>query len=236
MKILTPLFILFFITQLTGQALKPDPFPFEEGRSSYLSVHLTPLTYLAEWSRLRVGASMRKGRYGYTLDVEYGNSASHGWVFESPYREYQFFGIRPEMRKYFRNTKLKNGFAHGAYISLEAPLNYATRTVRRQFKRGSNYFNIDSARERRVRSSLVIKLGTEVFHFRRILLDAFWGLGAGFQSVTYFNEIGLRPADTIREFSDAFGGIRFYDRPLEERNRIVLELALGFRVGYRIGK
>lgn len=236
MKELALLFLLVVMAPLAGQQSDSDFSVSQDGVSSYVNVHLVPLTYLAEWSRLRAGVTLRKGHYGYTVDLEYGNSATHGWVFERQYREYQFFGLRLEKKKYFGQHAQKHGFAYGAYLSAEAPLNFSVRTVTRQISRKEGYFNIDRARERRIRTSLIIKTGHEMFLSSRLILDLFFGVGAGFQSVVYFNEIGLRPADTIREYSDAFGGIKFYDRPLEERNRIVLEMALGIRLGYRIGR
>jgi len=191
-------------------------------KASGLSIHLMPFSLLNNPSRLRLGAQYKHKRFGYLLDLEYGADKLRVLFDGNSDPEYVFWGFRPELRYQLKWSSDK------VYLGLELPL-----TLKQESHSGNlldreqNFLYVETATERRIRASAILKIGWQVIAFRRVFIDAYLGGGAAYRHYRFTN---LENPGPPQEQTMEWGCCELK----KHGGQVKAELALGLRLGYWI--
>lgn len=205
----------------TQQSIQDDRFAVSSKMEHGFGLHLMPFSFINVLPRLRLGAQFKSKRFSYLLDLEYGFDNSTRLPNDLGTRDYQFFGLRPEVRydvgRYNRNL----------YVGLELPFSIVERNIDGEITSAEGErLLVDKALQNRFRIGAIGKVGFQRLIGRHLYLDAYTGLGIFFREVEYSNRVGERPSgDEIFRDWGFFG-------PVQEGPRWLPELALGARVGW----
>lgn len=185
------------------------------------SLHVMPMSFVNVLSRFRFGGQLKRGRWSYLLDLEIGNDFTQEWAASQNDRNFHFYGLRPEIR--YDLDEYQTGF----YVGLELPVTVMNRTISGSFNSArSTRRRVEEARQDRIRTSAIAKIGIQFLAGNHVLFDFYIGGGAGYRDVRYTERVG-EVADPPEEFEI----LLFADLP-REGGEWVPELAAGFRVGW----
>ncbi len=192
------------------------------------SIHIMPLSLFNGLPRLRVGAQYKPNRLSYLLDVEYGNGFGLPLFDMLGFRDYRFWGIRPEIRYDL------SAFRPGWYVGLEAATTFMKREVDGRKVLGDTVF--DTGLQVRNRGSVVGKIGFQFLTGKNFFVDFYGGLGVALEHYEYQDIVGwaaifvVEPIQLthIQEIRQDLGLLALVDYG----RRWKPEVALGLRVGW----
>jgi hypothetical protein len=183
-----------------------------------------PLGILNNYPRLRTGLQMKQGAFAYLLDLEYGNNALVAPA-QSPYI---YCGFRPEVQYHFEY------YSRGSvYTGLEIAFSYAEKCLGRGTYRSTDgvRYQFDDAVQKRVKTTAIVKIGGIQEIGKRFYADFYFGFGLGTRNINYLNQLNpiisqIEPTEEWFSSSDL----------IREGNERIGAIALGCRIGYKLGK
>ena len=207
-----------------------------------LSVHIVPLTLADRNPRLRLGAEYMSGNHmGYSLEVGYGNQYLNAerlgdvvWG-----QEYSFFEIRPEIKWYRQKDKpfpwyLSRPTQLPRYLAVEFFYQQMhDQLTNNDFspKAGPTDIAYDEASFKKVKIGATAKVGFKVIICKKVVLDFYEGLGLAYRKISYTNVVNPIPLElqgtTEQWWPESYKNEGAY---------LLLQLSLGMRVGYIIGR
>ena len=221
----------FFLAPLVrgqAQAVRTaDPPPDHLGPASDFTFTVAPLSLVGSHRRLRAGVIWHRYRWNYLLDLEYAPGL-RGWGDISGESRHHFlYGVRPEVRYAFHDRGYLQHF-----VGVEVPINYLEVLVDngRFYNATGQYVAFDQGVRHRERISLLAKYTLAAAVTRRLHLEAYTGFGVARRRNYY------RGLVNVREENDfLLGDVETGWGPTPGVGTDwVLDLALGFRIGYRL--
>ena len=223
--LISALLLLLATTFLEAQQ---DAIPVAQN-GPVLGLHIMPLSMTNYKARYRAGAMVQFRRMALVLDLEYGDRYTLNWLRSSGNDTNLFYGVRPEIRLRFPTTYNPERPNDGVYTALEFPVTYTERTLLERSYNDDDgqrrYF--DRANKARTRATVVLKAGYVFFIGERLYLDVYGGMGGGIRIISYNNVVGDRPGPSAGD-----GWFPAFDTVDEVGTTRVMDLSLGFRVGY----
>ena len=198
---------------------------------SGLVLTAAPLSLLGRYRRLRVGLLWQRSAVNYLLDLEYGPGLPHGIGSIGNDAPVHFYGLRPEFRVQLGRKRHREGSPR-QFVGLEIPVSYLHTRVDggKFFDANGDFFAFDAALRHRERISMLAKYTASAAVNRRLHLEGYLGFGRARRKNYYSELVNLRPEDTIFAAEGEWG---MGGSPSEGADW-VLDLAFGFRVGYRL--
>lgn len=213
---------------LKGQStLSVDPSVDRSG----LVLTAAPLALLGRYRRVRLGLLWQRPAVNYLLDLEYGPGFPHGIGSIGNDNPVQFYGLRPEFRVQF-GSKGRRHWNPRHFAGVEIPVSYLNTRVDggKFFDERGEFFAFDRALRHRKRLSILVKYTATAAVGEHWHLEGYFGIGPALRRNYYTEFVNLRPEDPIFSEDGEWG---LGGSPSEGTDGI-LDLALGFRVGYRL--
>ncbi|WP_116107940.1 hypothetical protein [Lewinella sp. IMCC34191] len=234
-KLPLPLLVLCLLATVSayGQSAELAASPAEEQSTSPASgftVTVAPLSLLGRFRRVRAGVIWSRPRWNYLLDLEYAPGFSGVGRLTTQARHHFFYGIRPEIR-YAIARKANERERYRQFVGLEVPVNYAEAVVDNgQFHNSEGeYISFDRGIRHRERVSVLAKYTLAVWIDRHFYVDGYAGMGVARRKNYYTELVNARPEDSLLEdFEWNWGASP------AEGTVWLLDVALGFRLGYRL--
>ncbi|TXF89657.1 hypothetical protein FUA23_09410 [Neolewinella aurantiaca] len=192
-----------------------------------LSIHVMPASVVNFLPRLRAGIEYKPSRFGFLIDVEHGSDFTQGLIGMPNNTDYNFIGIRPEIR--FDPIPTFTPF----YVGIEVPVTEVRRRKDGDFDAADGRrLRVEDALQDRFRVSVIAKFGIRHIAWERMMLDVYFGFGGAKRNVTYSD--AARTTTAPEEFLHV--DQLFSDDLYDEGTRYVPELAAGVRMGYWFGR
>jgi hypothetical protein len=186
-------------------------------------LHIMPTSFVNLLPRFRAGLIYKPSLFSFLVDVEYGSDFTMGAIGLPNDTDFNFIGIRPEVR--FDPIPTYRPF----YVGLEVAISEFSRRKDGVFSRpDGSQIEVRDALQERFRIGGIFKAGIHHLAWERMVLDMYLGIGGAYREVTYTDAASF---STARE--DALGPDELFGRNLfREGDRFVPELAFGIRLGY----
>ncbi|MEM6769950.1 MAG: hypothetical protein AAF597_05115, partial [Bacteroidota bacterium] len=190
--------------------------------TSRFFIDVMPLSTISVYPKYRMGVGVIRNKLIFSLDVEYGNEDL--FTRYDAGETYRFIGLRPQFRwrEYFDDHSFY-------YVGTEFSIN----TLRQSESDGTfmstagSRLTFDSGDKERQRLSGQIRAGLFLGLGPHFFFDLYTGIGAAVRKYSYVNLTNLRLA--TEEEDQGWG---FSSDNSDEGVRWVLDLGLGFKVGY----
>ena len=195
-----------------------------------IGIHFVPSTLLNFNNRLRMGFQLNATRWSGGADFSYGTSwMPNAWLEDEEefgLEDYNFYGLRPEFRYHFATSTVKQNHDQ-FYVGLEGAFTYFERTLRNnRFELNNQFFRYDAATLKRVRHSVIFKLGLNLILDSSIYIDLYGGFGVAYRQFAYSDFVNLQQINEFNIVDELFpGAYRTWE------TRWVPDFAAGFRFG-----
>lgn len=220
-----PLFITLFIL---SQNVKAQDL---QGGVGKLDLHIMPQVLFDANPRFRLGMEYHGfNKWGYSLEFGFGNTAlNKARLRESVWGEdYTFFEIRPELKRYLtESSNFETYLAAEFFYS-----NMTDKLLSQDYYQKGNLQTIffDEARFRRQKFGLLIKGGTKLIFFDRLILEYTSGIGIAYRDILYSDIVN---ATVIEDYKIQ----EWWSPPYKnEGEKFLAQLMVGIKFGYIISK
>ena len=193
------------------------------------ALHVMPFSYTNFLPRFRGGVQYRWSDWSVNVDVESGGTLTNSVAFleDDNYRNYNFWGIRPEVRWHMLDE------FRPFYAAVEVAHTEMRRRIDGRYNSadGRRIMVQDAVQERR-RTGLTLKAGAQYVANHWFFIDGYTGMGAAVRNVSYSD------ASSSAEVVDPFledDEFEVFGR-WKEGKQTVLELQFGLRMGVWLGR
>jgi hypothetical protein len=210
-----------------------------------LQGYVIPFPWIDKNPRLRLGMEYHAHDHkSYSLEIGFGNNSLNQSRLDRGVwgQAYSFFEVRPEI-KWFPHIKWikKETFWTPWYLRNSNPLPryFAVEVFYQEMhdvlennnynpKAGETEVAYDQASFKKIKIGGHAKVGIKILIWKRVVLDIYEGVGLAYRKITYFNLVNPRAFEATDEW--------WGDSYKNEGAYFLLQLSLGVRVGYVLGK
>ncbi|MGB3800268.1 MAG: hypothetical protein WA952_10680 [Lewinella sp.] len=224
---------LVSVPGIYGQVTDPAPALAAQAdptHTSGLTFTIAPLSIVGSHRRMRAGLIWQRPRWNYLVDLEYA-PGFRGWGDLTGQSSHHFFyGIRPEIRYALAGSGTStSGYQH--FVGVEVPVNYLEVLLEdgRFHNTAGEYIIFDRGLHQRERLSVLLKYTLTVSISRHFHLEWYGGAGIARRKDSYSELVNARTGTEFQENWEWGWG----PSPAAG-TRYLADLALGFRIGYRL--
>jgi len=221
------LFLAFFLLILAIEGRSQS----DSGTIGTLTAYVVPFTWVDVNPRLRLGMEYHTHNHmGYSLEIGWGNNQLNHARLENVVwgEDYSFFEIRPEVKWYRKEEKQFN-----LYWGAEMFYQQMTDRLENLYfypKNSTLTVYYDEATFSKTKMGVQAKAGIKFLVWKRVTLDFYEGIGLAYRQNTYSNL-------TNPIVSEDAPVEEWWDSPYKNEGPfLLLQISLGVRVGYVIGR